>query len=343
MDLMQLAGASNPGQALPGMEWDQIRRYQNLNTINQSALQQAMPVAQSNAQRELQTNEEWNLAAPGRLDTISLGNKSAAANLDMFDETQAIKKMEMAVKNRDLAAQLRDYTKDIGQWGDAYVTAKTDEERAQVLASVPKGIKLADGYEFGSDPAKDRTLLYGAGKARASAAGVQVKRDVEETKQAGSTARLIQKQVGDVGLAQLKGEIARELQDARLAQSQNKPLTASQAEALAVEKVYGDDEEGKLKYWYTKNQLSGSTSVAGGRAATIENVTQGKVKAQGAQVQEPPKANKDKKDPKLGDIWGGVDKFNNPTKRKITGIGRDKTTNKILQLQLEDGTVVDYK
>lgn len=294
MDYGTLAQLSSPGQSpLAGGIVDPLgyRRWSNLAQMQQESLQRAQPLAQMNLEQEQQKNAEFMAGGPGRMDTIKLGNMNAAANLGMFDESQAIKKLESAVKNRDLAAQLADYTKSIGQWGDAYVNAKTDDEKEQVYQSVPKGIKLADGYVFGTDPAKDKTLLFGAGKARASLPGVQVKRDTEEMKQAGALARLKTKGISDIEIANIKAQHAQNLQAARLANSQNKPLTASQAEAAAVEAVYGDDDEGKIKYWFTKNQTTGATAIAAGKAATVTGATGGNIQVQGPQVAEPPAPN----------------------------------------------------
>lgn len=350
MDLMQLAGASNPGQALPGMEWDQIRRYQNLNTINQSALQQAMPVAQSNAQRELQTNEEWNLAAPGRKDTITLGNMNAAQGVKDFDQVQASKKLEMALKDQKLKAEIQDFTKPLASYGDAFVNAKPEDQEAMLDELARSGMTLPDGSKFGVDRKKDRFMLDMTGKARAGNPTLQTKLEQERLKGNNRITIENMKNLSAREMTILRGEIQAKLQGDRIAAAraaqQGKPMTVSQALAAHLDAEYGDDHQKWLNAYRLVEEAS-TTLKIDEKAAMLRIFPQlaDKLGAPAQPRELPPgkpktqsdTSNTKKSDPVIDGIWD-----DGKTKRKIKDIGRD-ASGKAVQIKLEDGTIVDYK
>jgi hypothetical protein len=293
MDLMQLAQASNPGQALPGMEWDQIRRYQNLNTINQGALQQAIPVAQSNAQKELQANEEWNLAAPGRRDNITLGNMNAAQGVKDFQPNQAMKKLEMALKDQKLRAEIQDFTKPLASFGDAFINAKPEEQEAMLDELARNGMTLPDGTRFGVDREKDRFMLKMTGDARKGDAKLQNKLAVTDKQVAGkvATAALNQTHADLRNAANIQART--KMAEIAAANKQGKPLTPEQ-QALVI--AFGDgkeitDQEGAarvLEYEIIKRQAPGMPKLQQGAGAANSVLSGGGLQVPTPEFSKPP-------------------------------------------------------
>lgn len=273
MDYGTLAQLSNPGQAAPGDRWGRIRRFQNLNNLQQQALQSALPVAESNAQRQLQANEEFSLATPGRLDTIQLGNMNAASAVKNFNRDQTAAQLGIDVKNAEQMAKLADVTSDIGTDADAYSKAlETGDERLKNdIIQKNKGRRLRNGYVVGSNPNTDDQLFKVAAIARANPPATQGKIAQEQAKGATRLTLENMKNLNDKEKIELRGQIAAKLQGQRIEAQKNeaaKPLSASQALAAHLNGLYGDDHESWLKA-YSLIQEASTTLKIDEKAAAL--------------------------------------------------------------------------
>jgi len=215
MDFGTLANLSNPGTS-PTVDGTvssrRIHRWNTLNNTQLQALQGAKSLADLDLQKQQQATQEYMAGAQGRNDTISLGNLNAAANLKGFDEAQIRKKLEEKLKDSNIRAELEDFTKDIGQFGDGYING-TDEEKQTILNSV-KGRKLRNGYVMGTDPAQDKTFLMSAGLSRKYNPKEQTKRDVAATNVAGKISLENLKNLNRQEQIELQGRIRGELAQA---------------------------------------------------------------------------------------------------------------------------------
>jgi hypothetical protein len=274
MDYGQLAQYSQPGAALPGMEWDQIRRYQNLNTINQQALKASIPLAETNAQVEQQKAQEFMAGVPGRRDTINLSNMNAAEAIlpENVARRKALAQLEDAVKDRGLREKLNNQMSEIMPYGAGYRSA--DPAGKKKLLDSLKG-KTLNGHTFGNNPVQDDLALEAAGIVAHGQPKEQLRRDLEQTKQEGAMARLKAKGITDMQIAEFKAKHQSEIEAARIALQKNKPLTLSQLEALDLA-LGRPNIEDRLEYHFTKPQYTGSVAIAGGKAATAARVLAGK-------------------------------------------------------------------
>lgn len=343
MDYGTLANLSNPGQSplqnnngivdIAGM-----MRWNNLANMQEQSLRSAMPLAAMDAQQQEQKMKEYMAGAPGRMDNINLSNMNAAEAVkpENVAMQQKLKQLETQLKtDQALSKQLETQLSQVLPHGAAYKNA--DENGRKVIREQLRG-KTLNNHTFGQDDIKDDAVLQAAGLIAHGQPKEQVKKDTEQIKQTGAMERLKAKGITDMQIAEFKANHARELQSARLAQQQNRPLTASQSEALSVDKVYGDDEEGKLKYWFTKNQLTGSTSVAAGKAATTSAITKGAVPASGPMVEQPPKPRTVSPE----DLWKKVQgtKVKSPGGAEGVVVGMSKD-GKTLTLKMPSGSKIE--
>jgi hypothetical protein len=255
MDYRTLANAAAPGQSPLGsgiVDPIGYNRWLNLSNIQQQALQKAMPLADMDAQRQQQAMTEYMAGAPGRMNQTTLANMTAEAGVEGFPRAQARKKLDEELADAKRSAEMADFTKDIGQFGDAYINAQTPEEQEKIRKSVA-GQKLRNGYVMGTDPAKDDLFLYGAGKSRAHAPTVQVKRDIEDKKVAGRMEYLKRKGATDADLVRLRAQMQRDVAQAKANMASKKPLTESQQEALDLLEAYPDVED-RLMYRFLKKK-----------------------------------------------------------------------------------------
>lgn len=271
MDYRTLANAAAPGQSPLGsgiVDPIGYNRWLNLSNIQQQALQKAMPLADMDAQRQEQAMKEYMAGAPGRMNQTTLANMTAEAGVEGFPRAQARKKLDEELADAKRSAEMADFTKDIGQFGDAYINAQTPEEQEKIRKSVA-GQKLRNGYVMGTDPAKDDLFLYGAGKSRASAPAVQVKRDVEDKKVAGRMEYLKRKGASDADLVRLRAQMQRDVAEAKANMASKKPLTESQQEALDLLEAYPDVED-RLMYRFLKKKAGAGEQKLETSAETAE-------------------------------------------------------------------------
>lgn len=279
MDYGTLAQLSNPGQAVPGDRWGRIRRFQNLNNIQQQALQSSIPLAESGAQRELQANQEWQDAAPGRRDLTTLGNMNAEAGVKNFDRDQALKELDAQLQDADKRAKLADVTQDIAGDADAYLSGDT-RIKSQIIQK-NKGRKLRNKYVIGTDPNTDDMLFEIAGRARANAPKLANDLEKERIKGSNRLEAIKAKGITDTEIAAKKAEWAKELQSARLAIKDNKPLSLSQQEALDLVLGYPDVQD-RLDYYFSKPQATSAAQGLNQKAGAVNSVMSG----QGVRVPE---------------------------------------------------------
>ena len=339
MDYRTLADAANPGQFNLGSGLiDPLgrRRWRNLSNIQEQALQKAMPLADMDAQRQQQAMTEYMAGAPGRMNQTTLANMTAEAGVEGFPRAQARKKLDEELADAKRSAEMADFTKDIGQFGDAYINAQTPEEQEKIRKSVA-GQKLRNGYVMGTDPAKDDLFLYGAGKSRASAPAVQVKRDVEDKKVAGRMEYLKRKGVTDADLVKLRAQMQRDIAEGKARLAKNQLPTESQQEALDLLEAYPDVED-RLMYRFLKKKAGAGEQKLETGAETAEQF--GIPTAKPEKIVPPPvtkKSSTKTQEPKLGNIWQSE-----KGKGEILGILRDEKGN-IKKLNVKGIGEVEYK
>lgn len=242
MDYGTLAQLSNPGQAAPGDRWGRIRRFQNLNNIQQHALQQSIPLAELAAQKEQQQHQEYMDAAPGRRDLITLGNKNAADKLESFDADKFAAKLKIDVTNAEQMAKLADTTQDFSGDADAYMQAldSGDERLRNQIVKKHEGRKLRNGYVMGTDPNTDDMLLKVAGVARKYAPTMQVKRDVADTGAAAKVATTAMNNKTTLERQRIASASQQAIVQINAKAKENKPLSATE-QALMV--AFGDGKQ----------------------------------------------------------------------------------------------------
>lgn len=356
MDYGTLARLSDPGQAARGDRWGRIRRFQNLNNIQQQALHSSIPLAEMAAQRAQQEQTEYMAGAPGRMDQINLGNMTAAAGVKNFDRDQALKDLDAQLQDADKRAKLADVTQDIAGDADAYLTG--DARLRNQIIQKNTGRKLRNGYVIGTDPNTDDMLFEIAGRARANAPALQNKLAVEDKKISGRLSLENIKSLSDKEKILLRGQIADDLQNKRFAfqssQTAAKPMTESQGLKERLDQLYGSDTEGWLNAYRLIKETAPVLKVDEKEAMmrlfpqladkvgpAVSPRTLPPSNNQSAPAIQTPAKTKSP-DPKIGDVWGGKDKFGNPTKRKIVDVGRDPNGN-VVAIKLEDGTIQEYK
>lgn len=249
MDYGTLARLSDPGQAARGDRWGRIRRFQNLNNIQQQALHSSIPLAEMAAQRAQQEQTEYMAGAPGRMDQINLGNMTAAAGVKNFDRDQALKDLDAQLQDADKRAKLADVTQDIAGDADAYLTG--DARLKNQIIQKNQGRKLRNGYTIGTDPNTDDMLFEIAGRARANAPTLVNKKEVEQLKGANRLTLENMKNLNDKEKIMLRGEITSRLQAQREAATksaqQSKPLNDSQALVERLNAKHGNDTDSWLE------------------------------------------------------------------------------------------------
>jgi len=339
MDYRTLANAAAPGQSPLGsgiVDPIGYNRWLNLSNIQQQALQKAMPLADMDAQRQEQAIKEYMAGASGRMNQTTLANMTAEAGVEGFPRAQARKKLDEELADAKRSAEMADFTKDIGQFGDAYINTQTPEEQEKIRKAVA-GQKLRNGYVMGTDPAKDDLFLYGAGKSRASAPSVQVKRDVEDKKIAGRMEYLKRKGATDADLVRLRAQMQRDVAEAKANMASKKPLTESQQEALDLLEAYPDVED-RLMYRFLKKKAGAGEQKLETGAETAEQF--GIPTAKPEKIVPPPVTKKSSTktiEPKLGNIWQSE-----KGKGEILGILRDEKGN-IKKLNVKGIGEVEYK
>ena len=294
MDYANLAQLSAPGQSpLTSGVVDAVGYQLWLNKANmqQEALRNMVPLADQAAQVEQQKAKEYMAGATGREDTIRLGNMNAAANLQGFDSAQELKALEEAAKKKDLREKLSGFFTELGKGGDAFVNAKDEVERANIVAlHKGKEITAPDGrkYVIGTDPKKDVALFGFVGYARKHDPKLQVKRDVEDIKGVNKLDQIDAKGAIDLEIAKYKGAVAKQIADAKAAQAAGKPLTLSQREALMVEQLYPDPSD-QAKYFFAKQQATVAAQKLEQSAGAAASVLGGQgVRVPPPQIVEPP-------------------------------------------------------
>jgi hypothetical protein len=360
MDYRTLANAAAPGQSPLGsgiVDPVGYNRWLNLSNIQQQALQKAMPLADMDAQRQQQAMTEYMAGAPGRMNQTTLANMTAEAGVEGFPRAQARKKLDEELADAKRSAEMADFTKDIGQFGDAYINAQTPEEQEKIRKAVA-GQKLRNGYVMGTDPAKDDLFLYGAGKSRASAPSVQVKRDVEDKKGENRLTLENRKALNSKELVELRGRISSHLQSQRdaatNARSNNKPKSLSAAVAERLDQRYGNDTAGWLEA-YNMLEQAGKMFGADTQTAILKSLN-----IEAPQQTEPRSLPEPKQTPQQVPFSGkgvvdlDLEDFNKiKTNESVWQYGKDKKSKVVkkqfnsqtgeYRLILEDGTTIQNK
>lgn len=274
MDYGQLAQLSSPGQSpLTSGIVDPLgyQRWQNLNAINQGAIKNSIPLAQTSAQMEQQKAKEFMLGAPGREDTISLVGKKAEAALKDFPEQQVREKLLKELEDDETRRKLSDYTADIAGEADAYVNAPDENSKQTILRSIQgKTIRMGPGktHTFGTDPEKDKTLLMAGGMARASKPELMSKEKIASAK---NETAIVLKAMTEAGLdvrQAAKLSSAEAVAKIRLSEK-DKPLSDKQALVAYLDKMYGNDPATWLQEYSKFVQMNNAGIIKFGQEAAL--------------------------------------------------------------------------
>ena len=366
MDYRTLADAANPGQFNLGSGLiDPLgrRRWRNLSNIQEQALQKAMPLADLDAQRQQQAIKEYMAGAPAREEQATLANMQTQASITNFKEDQARKKLQEQLQDSKIRTELADYTLDIGKDGDGYINAK-DEEQKEALRISAKGkkVRLPNGsfYVMGTDEKQDRAWLMAAGLSRASAPGIQVKRDVEDKKGENRLTLENRKALNSKELVELRGRISSHLQSQRDAaantRNNNKPKSLSAAVAERLDQRYGNDTAGWLEA-YNMLEQAGKMFGADTQTAILKSLN-----IEAPQQTEPRSLPEPKQIPQQPAAFSGkgvvdldLEDFNRiKTNESMWQYGKDKKSKLVVKKQfnsqtgeyrliLEDGTTIQNK
>lgn len=353
MDYGTLAQLSNPGQnpiAGPGIvDIEAYSNYRNLANMRQESLRNAMPLAALDAQKQQQAAKEYMMGAPAR-------EQAASDSLGTYERDKFTKDLEHMAKDAELRNKILDATENLGPDADAYFNG--DDKVKQAIIERNRGKRLGNGYVVGTDPNKDDQIFTARGAMRAYNPALANKERVQGMKNEGalnvvnakgqwSNLTSAQRNQAMIEMKKLQGAI-----DA--ARQANKPLTAEQGMFESIKRLANGDDATiyalMSQYKAASAQAKLENEAEFLRQYNIKGPAQAPAHAPitpgGGAVTKPETKNttNDVKpdDIKIGSPWGvGKDASGKPIYKTVKRIGR--IDGKVVKLELEDGTIVDYK